>query len=75
MNFALRYLWRVRRSTADPVLIARVDREIRRTCPCRYHRLQQHPRQSYAPTPGLIDLLDLCWCECDHEPDEARWAE
>lgn len=55
MNAVLRYLRRVRRSTADPVLLDRVDREIRRGCPCYLHRSQ--PIEPIA-----------CICECDHAP-------
>lgn len=73
MNIVLRYLWRVRRSTADPVLLDRVDREIRRECPCRLHRLPRHP-STYSLPVGLIKVYDLCWCECDHTPDEERWT-
>lgn len=44
-----------------------------RKCPCRLHRLPRHP-STYSWLPGLASLFDLCWCECDHAPDEERWA-
>ena len=42
-------------------------------CRCRLHRIPKHP-STYAIHPGLIAVFDLCWCECDHAADEARWA-
>jgi hypothetical protein len=44
-----------------------------RTCPCRLHRLPEHPR-TYPLPAGLVKVFDLCWCECDHSADEARWS-
>lgn len=43
------------------------------TCPCRLHRLPEHPSNYPLPV-GLVKVFDLCWCGCDHGPDEERWA-
>jgi hypothetical protein len=43
------------------------------TCYCRLHWLPRHPA-TYSLPVGLVKVYDLCWCECDHTPDEERWA-
>ena len=44
------------------------------TCPCRLHGLANDPSTYPLRFNGLLDVFDLCWCECDRSDDEKRWA-
>ena len=47
-----------------------------KTCPCELHCLPLHPNLYQDARQGIwFGALNIvCWCECDHTPDEKRWA-